>query len=196
MTGNTVDWFMFDDSLMLRAPQKAVLTDALLSRLPPDIAGPTDEVQPVLDGGALLHHIQRPQGFPIYRELCSLYCDYVYQYVGSAIVVFDGYRNPSTKYVTHQRRTGSKIRVEVTFTEDMSMTTTKDVFLANVTNNNNLIDMVSCYLHLEGCVTQHKQGDAGLLIAHTQCNPQLRKTMLSYPTTLTWSFFCAFLQNQ
>ena len=50
MTGNTVARFMFDDSLMLRAPQKGVLADAIWSHLPPDIAGPTGEVRHMLDG--------------------------------------------------------------------------------------------------------------------------------------------------
>ena len=48
---------LFDDTLMPRAPQKAVLADAISTRLPPDIAGPTGVVQHVLDGGALLHRI-------------------------------------------------------------------------------------------------------------------------------------------
>ena len=61
------------------------------------------------------------------------------QYVGSAIIVFDGYRNPSTKYMTHQQCTGSKIGVEATFTEDMKLTTTKDIFLANVAIKYNFI---------------------------------------------------------
>ena len=34
------------------------------SRLTPDIAGPTGEVQHVLDGAALLHRIQWPRCFP------------------------------------------------------------------------------------------------------------------------------------
>ena len=35
---------LFDDSLMLRAPQKAILANAIWTRLPPDIAGSTGEV--------------------------------------------------------------------------------------------------------------------------------------------------------
>ena len=44
---------LFDDTLMPRAPQKAVLANAIWTRLPPDIAGPTGEVQHVLDGGGI-----------------------------------------------------------------------------------------------------------------------------------------------
>ena len=46
---------LFDETLMPRAPQKAVLANAVWTRLPPDIAGLTGEVQHVLDGEALLH---------------------------------------------------------------------------------------------------------------------------------------------
>ena len=46
---------LFDETLMPRAPQKAVLANAVWTRLPPDIAGPTGEVQYVLDCGTLLH---------------------------------------------------------------------------------------------------------------------------------------------
>ena len=46
---------LFDKTLMPRAPQKAVLPNAVWTRLPPDIAGLTGEVQHVLDGEALLH---------------------------------------------------------------------------------------------------------------------------------------------
>ena len=36
---------LFDDTLMPRAPQKPILANAIWSRLPPDIAGPTDDVE-------------------------------------------------------------------------------------------------------------------------------------------------------
>ena len=41
--------------------------------------------------------------------------------------------------MTHQRCTGSKIGVEATFIEEMKLTTTKDIFLANVANKYNSI---------------------------------------------------------
>ena len=118
-----------------RTPQKAVLANAIWTRLPPDIAEPSGEVQHVLDGGALLHRITWPHGFPTYQDACALYCDYVWRNFGPAIVVFDGYRIPSTKYTTHQRRTGGKVGIEVTFTGDMKLTMSKDVFLSNVSTN-------------------------------------------------------------
>ena len=46
---------LFDETLMPRAPQKAVLANAVWSRMQPDIAGLTGEVQHVLGGEALFH---------------------------------------------------------------------------------------------------------------------------------------------
>ena len=45
--------------------------------------------------------------------------------------MFDGYR----KHMTHQRRTGGKIGVEVTFTEDMKLATKKGIFLSILQTN-------------------------------------------------------------
>ena len=159
---------LFDDTLMPRAPQKAVLANVIWTRLPPDIAGPTGEVQHVLDGGVLLHRITWPHGLPTYQDICALCCDYILsRNFGPVIVVFDGYRIPSTKYTTHQRRTGGKVGIEVTFTGDVKLTMSKDVFLSNVTNKQNFIDMLSHYLQLAECLTEHAEEDADLLIAQT-----------------------------
>ncbi len=40
-----------------------------------------------------------------------------------------GYRIPFTKYTTYQRGTGGKVGIEVTFTGDMKLTMSKDVYL-------------------------------------------------------------------
>ena len=158
---------LFDDTLVPRAPQKVVLANAIWTRLPPDIAGPTGEVQHVLDGGALLHRITWPHGLPTYQAICALFCDYLSRNFGLVIIVFDGYRIPSTKYTTHQRRTGGEVGIEVTFTGDVKLTMSKDVFLSNVANKQNFIDMLSHYLQLAECLTEHAEEDADLLIAQT-----------------------------
>ena len=169
---------LFDDTLMPRAPPKAVLANAIWTCLPPDIAGPTGEVQHVLDGGALLHRITWPHGFPRYQYICALYCDYVSRNFGPAIVVFYGYRIPSTKYTTHQRHTGGKVGIEDTFSGDMKLTMSKDVFHSNVANKQNFIDMLSHYLQLAGCLTQHAEEDANLLIAQTAVQSAATKNIV------------------
>ena len=169
---------LFDDTLMLRAPPKAVLPNAIWTCLPPDIAGPTGEVQHMLDGGTLLHRITWPHGFPTYQDICALYCDYLSRNFGPAIVVFDGYRIPSTKYTTHQRRTGGKVGTEDTFTGDMKLTMSKDVFLSNVADKHNFIDMLSHYLQLAGCLTEHAEEDVDLLIEQTAVQSAATKNTL------------------
>jgi hypothetical protein len=51
---------LFDSSLMLRQPQKPVLAEAIWTKLPSNVTGPTGEVHYVIDGGALIHHIPWP----------------------------------------------------------------------------------------------------------------------------------------
>ena len=138
---------LFDDTVIPRSPQKAVLANAIWTRLPPDIGGPTGEVQHVLDGRALLHRITWPHWFPTHQDICALYCDYMSRNFGPAIVVFDGYRVTSTKYTTHQRRTGGKVGIEVTYTGDLKLTISKDVFLADDTD---LVILLCYYAYPDG----------------------------------------------
>ena len=56
---------LFDSSLMRLKPQKPALADAIWAKLSSDATGPKDEVQYVLDGGAVLHRIPWPRGFKI-----------------------------------------------------------------------------------------------------------------------------------
>ena len=155
---------LFDSSLLLLKPQKPALADAIWAKLPSDHTGPKGDVQYVLDGGALLHRIPWPQGFPTYREICDMYCQYVTRKYGAAIVIFDGYNRSSTKDMTHQRRTGGKTATPVTFSDDMKLTMKKDHFLSNLSNKQSFINMLSSYIQKANCQIYHSQADADLLI--------------------------------
>ena len=76
---------VFDSSLMLLKPQKLALTDATWAKLPSDATGPKGKVQYFLD------RIPRPRGFPKYREIFDMYCQYVTRKYVAAVVIFDGY---------------------------------------------------------------------------------------------------------
>ena len=167
---------LFDNTLMLREAQKSVLGDALWSKLETGNTEPSGEVQYVLDGGSLLQRIPWPRGSPTYREICVLYCDYVTKKYGQAIVIFYGYLSQSTKHMTHQRRLAGKAGPEVTFTEDMKLTTKKETFLGNLNNKQNFINMLSRYLQFSGCQTHHSQEDADLLIVSTAVSSANTKT--------------------
>ena len=71
--------------------------------------------------------------------------------------------------MTHEtsERAGGKAGADITFTDEMRMTAKKDVFLANVNNKHNFINMLSGYLQHSGCQTNHAQGNADLLIVQT-----------------------------
>lgn len=141
---------------MLLTPQKPALADAIWAKLPSDATGSKGEVQYVLDGGALLHRIPWPQGFPKYREICDMFCQYVTRKYGVAIVIFDGYNQSSTKGMTHQRRTGGKTATSVTFSDDMKLAMKKDHFLSNSSNKQSFINMLSRCLQKVGCQTHHR----------------------------------------
>ena len=151
---------------MPRAPKKAVLANAIWTHMPPDIAGPTSEVQQVLDGVALLHHITRPNEFPTYQEvmrpllwLCVAKLWARHRSLRWLPHSIQQVHNTSTAHRWQSRNRGHIHRCEV----GMS----KDVFLSNVANKQNFIDMLSHYLQLTGCLTEHVEEDADLLIAQT-----------------------------
>ncbi|WAR03769.1 hypothetical protein MAR_010327 [Mya arenaria] len=154
---------LFDTSLLLRQPQKPVLADAIWALLTPDLPGITGQVQYVLDGGALVQRIPWTRG-STYNCICRLYTEYVKRKYGEAIVVFDGYEGTSTKDMTHQRRAGGRTGATVTFDEDMPVTMKKEEFLANSTNKQQFINMLSGHLQKNTCQTFHAPGDADLLI--------------------------------
>ena len=89
---------LFDSSLLLREPQKPVLANAIWDSLTQDSPGISGEVQFVLDGGSLLQRIPWTRG-ATYKEICTVYTDYVVKKYGEAIVVFDGYGESSTWYI-------------------------------------------------------------------------------------------------
>ena len=95
---------------------------------------PSEDVQYVLDGGALLHRLPWPQG-SIYDDVCQMYVNHVKQRYGTAVLVFDGYTNePSTKDAIHLIRTRTCLGVTVHFTGDMLIQSKKDEFVANEEN--------------------------------------------------------------
>ena len=160
---------LFDTPVTLGQPQKATLADALWTKLSSDAkSGPSGNVQYVLDGGALLHRVPWPRQVK-YQEVCRIYCQYVLRKYGNqTVVVFDGYDNqPSTKSMTHQRRSAGKTSATVTFSDGMKVTLKKDAFLSNTENKKRFITMLRRFLQEVGCHTIQAEGDADVLIVKT-----------------------------
>ena len=154
---------LFSGTQFLREAQKPVLANAIWSFLPDQGPGLPRELQYVLDGGALLQRIPWTKG-ATFREICTVYTEYVTRKYGNAIVVFDSYQGKSTKDMTHQRRAKGQTGAIVTFTESMHLTMSKDQFLANKENKQRFINMLSTKLAEKSCTTYHASGDADLLI--------------------------------
>jgi hypothetical protein len=75
-----------------------------------------------------------------YEELCQKYCHYVHRKYGEGtVIVFDGYNHPTTKNMTHQRRSAGKVGATVSFEDGMKVTMKKDAFLANTQNKKRFI---------------------------------------------------------
>ena len=120
----------------------------------------------MLDGGSLLQRLPWPKR-AYFDVICDIYIDHVKTKYPKSIVVFDGYDcGPSTKDNTHLRRSKGKIAAEVHFKGSMLFQSKKEEFLANATNKQNFIHMLSNKFQ-HGCETLQAAGDADLLIVQT-----------------------------
>ena len=159
---------LFSSKLCMRKGKKSALAHALWSSdIALDLDFVSSLVQYVLDGAALLHHIQWTKG-SIWDAILMMYVHYVKNNYGTAVVVFDGYTcSPNTKDYTHQERTGGRIEAVVYFTRDMKLQTKKEEFQSNPGNKQRFRDVLSKQLQDAGCVTHHAEDDTGVLIAKT-----------------------------
>ena len=124
-------------------------------------------VQYVLDGGALLHRIPGNSG-ETYERISSHYVRYVGDRYGTAVIVFDGYVSaPSTKDVAHSRRARSHSSLLVNLTKDIACTMMKDDFLANQTNKQRFVNLLSDDLQRQQNDVLHARADADVLIVET-----------------------------
>jgi len=107
---------------------------------------PDEEVQFILDGGALLQKIPWLRGSR-YNSIVETYVRHVKQRFDKPIIIFDGYTSgPSTKDITHLRRGRGKSSPDVQFTPNMTLQTRKDLFLANSINKQRFINLLSSEL--------------------------------------------------
>ena len=89
------------------------------------------------------------------------YVDFVNKNYPNAIVIFDGYESgPSTKDMTHQRRSGQVMSPVINFTGNMALSFSKDKFLSNDTNKQNIINLIGKILQIAGYNEVFSQEDA------------------------------------
>jgi hypothetical protein len=158
---------LFENRRIPRLANKASLADELWKHMPTDVAVLSTNLQFVLDGGALLHRIPWNCG-STYDEICQQYTSYVRSHYGKSVIVFDGYLNgPSTKDITHERRTLMYVGATVQVSGSMVFQGKKTEFLSNHKNKQKFIDLLGDHLKTDGCHVEHACGDADLLIVQT-----------------------------
>ena len=127
---------------LLHEAQKSTLADTLWTTANPNAASIPDNVRYVLDGGALLHRIPWSRGAS-YESILETYCKYVATNYGKAVIVFDGFKEFTTKDMTHKRRLKGKKGVSITFSLVMNLTVTKEAFLSDPKTNNNSLTILA-----------------------------------------------------
>ena len=94
----------------------------------------------------------------------QLYADYVSEHYREPIVVFDGYGQCSTKDMMKKRQSKGKTGSSVSFTLDMHLTTSKELFLNEISNKQRFIRSLGETLKANHCHVFHDTADADLLI--------------------------------
>ncbi|KAL8565480.1 hypothetical protein ACOMHN_025573 [Nucella lapillus] len=101
-----------------------------------------------------------------YNQLAEMYAEFVARKYKKATIVFDGYSTQqTTKAATHVRRHGTS--VQVNFTGDMILQDTREKFLANPSNKQRFINLLSETLMKLGFQIHHAKDDADCLIVKT-----------------------------
>ena len=176
---------LFASSSCLRESQKSQLSDSLWSMLDQPVVTLPPTLKFVLDGGSLLHKIPWKKGSS-YQSIINQYVNFVHSSYGGAVIVFDGYTQSSIKDMVHRSRNKGHVGVEISFTLDMNLTVTKDIFLLSNKNKQHFIDMFSAELVKSGCKVIHSQSDADVLIAETtvECSKEQPTVLVADDTDL------------
>ena len=160
---------LFESDGLPREAHKSTLAEALWNTA--DCSASEEEmdnVDYVLDGGSLLHRIPWTRG-DTFTSICKIYTNYVTRKYPTAYVVFDGYSDqPTTKDVTHIRRSRTMRNPPViNFTESMPCMLKKDAFLANPKNKQKFINLLGEKLEENRITVRHAPSDADVLIVQT-----------------------------
>lgn len=148
------------------------------------------EMKYILDGGSLFQWLSWPRD-TTFDSVCKIYVDYVTRTNKSPIIVFDGHgAGPSTKDITHLRRSGGK------YYRSPSQLSWENLF-ANIANKQRFIIMLSEKLQDRSCRVRCRfvNGlNSGRICFHLRHNCHRREdgpldiSLLSCWLHLIWSF--------
>ena len=124
----------------------------------------------VLDGGSLLHKANW-QANSVFTDLLNSYYEYMkhrYRSYERCCIVFDGYSHSmSIKSTEHARRSFKTASANVTVSDKMVVTTSREMFLRNIPNKAQFIKMLGAHLEARGLEVVYSSGDADILIVQT-----------------------------
>eukprot|EP00794_Sanderia_malayensis_P019666 gene19666-21613_t len=121
----------------------------------------------VLDGGALLHRVRWSKGIR-FIEIADTYLKYMRKnYPSNITIVFDGYKDESTKSHEHLRRNCDPQSCNVNICAENQVPFTQDRFLSNTKNKAALIGFLSHHMKEHGIFTINCPGDADSAIVET-----------------------------
>ena len=106
-------------------------------------------------------------------------------------MVFDGYKDgPSTKDMTLMRRSEKCSQRLIVFTENTKFTVSKEDFLSNLSNKDQLLHLMGEKLKQEGCEVIFAEEDADVQIAKSSVDASLTKnvTLIGEDTDLSCTF--------
>ena len=145
---------LFKDNLMWK-PDKPSLRKVILKD-EESIASNLPDVQTiVIDGGGLLHRVRWNKGMK-FKDIAASYVNYAKKHYGTASIVFDGYKGPTTKDSEHARRekyTSHSVRIN-------EVKSNQDRFLSNRDNKVQIISLIAVWLYMNGNEVFVCKGDA------------------------------------
>ena len=152
----------------MRKPDKPASRKALLIEEDViSIGEMKDECMFVVDGGALLHRVCWIKGMS-FSEIGKLYVEYIRKHYRKATVVFDGYKELSTKSCEHKRRAGNGARYpDIEIVESNKVQFPQERFLSNEGNEEQIIKLISNFLRDDSQTVLNCTGDADTTIVST-----------------------------
>jgi len=159
---------LFDKWGRLREANKPQLGDEIAAVVPKSSLESFEEertVTHVVDGGSLLQRIPWKKG-DTFEDIASMYMKHVSKNFLNPVVVFDGYKSgPTTKDMTHNRRSKGVFGQKVMFTPTMPLRSKKENFLSNSDNKQNFIDLLCETFKANGIDCVNAPADADVMIA-------------------------------
>jgi len=163
----------------MRKSSKAVLRNHLLDMIIPEET--VDATTCVIDGGALLHWVKwLPKS--TYADVIDSYLQFLRSRCKkySVVYFFDGYTDTqSNKAEEQSRRSSAMISAGIKFSEQIDVTTTREMFLRNVRNTECFINLLADYLRRAGFVVVKSTGDADVLIVQKSIEYALESSVVN-----------------